>query len=140
MKFSEISKEQWDELQPYLDTCLLPVTGMNGTETPYEATEKLEKLRDMMDMVEGPFKGRVVTYPACHYATGESSMGRELDVWCARLKAAGFKYIILITADWALSFQSPLADLVLQPKNEEEWPDAREVSSQIRALWERKSP
>ncbi|MGO4375464.1 DUF2487 family protein, partial [Paenibacillus sp. MCAF20] len=67
MKFSEIEKEQWEELRPYLDTCLLPVTGMDGSEQPYEATEWLERLRDIMDLIEIPFKGRVVTYPACHY-------------------------------------------------------------------------
>ena len=67
MKFSDIDKEQWPELKPYLDTVLLPVTGLSGDEQPWEATRGLEKLRDLIDAVEIPFHGRVVIYPAYHY-------------------------------------------------------------------------
>ncbi|WJH37540.1 YpiF family protein [Paenibacillus sp. CC-CFT747] len=67
VKFSEIREEQWKDLQPYLDTCLLPITGLTGTESPWMTTEALEMLRDIMDLVENPYKGRLVTYPALHY-------------------------------------------------------------------------
>lgn len=64
MKFSDIEEQTWDELRPYLDTAVLPVTGLNGGETPWEATRELEYLRDALDLIEIPFKGRIVTYPA----------------------------------------------------------------------------
>lgn len=59
MKFSDIREEDWARWEPWLDTCLLPLTGLNGTELPWEVTQSLEKLRDIMDLVEIPFKGRM---------------------------------------------------------------------------------
>lgn len=140
MKFSDISKEQWDELKPYLDTCLLPVTGMSGKETPFEATECLERLRDMMDLVEIPFRGRVVTYPAAHYITDHDSMDASLERWCGQLKTIGFQYVILVTANESLELRCTEADLVLQPGVGGSLPDGAEVSSQIRELWSKPSP
>lgn len=136
MKFSDISKDDWEELRPYLDTCLLPVTGMTGGEQPYEATECLERLRDMMDLVEIPFKGRVVTYPACHYTMENRQFSAVVDQWCRSLKAAGFRYVVLITADHSLRITCEHADLLLQPGDDGALPSAEEVSRQIRALWD----
>lgn len=97
MKFSEIQETQWEELRPYLDTCLLPVTGLRGTEAPWQAASELERLRDALDLLEIPFKGRTVTYPAIHFvpsSPGETFLGET----CARLKEAGFRYVVIVTA------------------------------------------
>ena len=94
MKFSEIAKEKWQELRPYLDTCLLPVTMLDGTEEPWQAADRLEELRDVLDLVEIPFMGRVVTYPAFHYADAEA-LENALAKLCGRLKDMGFVYLIV---------------------------------------------
>jgi 23S rRNA (pseudouridine1915-N3)-methyltransferase len=103
MKFNEIEKSGWEELQPYLDTCLLPLTGLTGKETPWQVTERLEKLRDLMDHLEVPFKGRVVTYPAVQYTMEDDQMISSVNALCHRLKLSQFKYVILITADDSLA-------------------------------------
>ncbi|MFF2887573.1 DUF2487 family protein [Paenibacillus sp. NPDC057967] len=140
MKFSDITEEQWDELKPYLDTCLLPVTGLGGGESPYETTVRLERLRDMMDLVEIPFKGRVVTYPACHYISESEAFHSMLGEWCSRLKQAGFKYVIIMTAFAAPGLMIEAADLILQPGPDGHLLTPGEVSSQIRELWSPISP
>lgn len=97
MKFSEIPETQWEELRPYLDTCLLPVTGLRGTEAPWQAASELERLRDALDLLEIPFKGRTVTYPAIHFVppgSAETFLGET----CIRLKEAGFRYVLIVTA------------------------------------------
>jgi 23S rRNA (pseudouridine1915-N3)-methyltransferase len=96
MKFSDVMKDQWDALQPYLDTCLLPVTGLTGSEQPWQATEALEKLRDALDLIEIPYKGRVVTYPALHYVDG-ADLSVQINTLATRLKEAGFSYVIVLT-------------------------------------------
>jgi len=98
MKFSDIAEGQWDELKPYLDTALLPLTGLGGGEAPHEATRALEQLRDALDLIEIPFKGRIVTYPAVHFAAEPDETKRQLEAVCQRLKEAGFRYIVLMTA------------------------------------------
>lgn len=98
MKFSDIAEGRWGELKPYLDTALLPLTGLSGGEAPWEATRALEQLRDALDLIEIPFKGRIVTYPAVHYTAEPDETKRQLDAVCRRLKETGFRYIVLITA------------------------------------------
>jgi 23S rRNA (pseudouridine1915-N3)-methyltransferase len=114
MKFNEVSGEDWESLKPYLDTCLLPVTGLTGSEPPAEATFKLEHLRDALELLEFPFKGRVVTYPACHYGEG-AHLYSVLNEICRKLKEeAGFKYVIAVTSQCELiPEQLTEADLVL---------------------------
>lgn len=46
LKFSEMTHDSWAELQLYLDTCLIPYTALTGKQSPVEATEALERLRD----------------------------------------------------------------------------------------------
>lgn len=135
MKFSDITEEEWDELSPYLDTCLLPVTGMTGSERPFEATECLEKLRDMMDLVEIPFKGRVVTYPAFHYALDEPLLSSTVEDWCEALKKTGFRYVILVTANRLLQLTCKQADLTLRPEEDGSLPNADQVSRAVLDLW-----
>ena len=62
----------------YLDTCLLPVTGLTGKESPVEAGDRLEQLRDLLDLLEIPYHGRTVTYPAWHYAEDAEDLKTEL--------------------------------------------------------------
>jgi hypothetical protein len=135
MKFSDISLSEWDELQPYLDTCLLPVTGLNGTETPPEATMALEKLRDLLDLIEIPFKGRVVTYPACHYAQDEERLNEALRQWIHSLRQTGFKYVVLAAASASLALEHCGADAVIAPNSDDELPAQGDVSMMIRSLW-----
>lgn len=140
MKFSDIEQEKWDELSPYLDTCLLPVTGMTGTESPFEATKRLEDLRDMLDLVEIPFKGRVVTYPACHYVMDGDGTGRGVSAIVMRLKEAGFAYVILATASNKLKLDDCGADLVLEPDDDGHRPEPSAAASLVKELWSAASP
>jgi 23S rRNA (pseudouridine1915-N3)-methyltransferase len=103
MKFNEIQQTDWEELKPYLDTCLLPMTGLSGEESPWKVTQALEELRDLMDFVEIPFKGRVVTYPAVQYKLDDNLMIAAMDKLCEKLKSESFKFVILITSDDALA-------------------------------------
>ncbi|GMK42202.1 hypothetical protein PCCS19_52610 [Paenibacillus sp. CCS19] len=133
MKFSEIESSQWEELKPYLDTCLLPVTGLSGLETPAEATKALEDLRDIMDGIEIPFKGRVVTYPACHY-TGDDAEHAVVEQLCASLKRTGFRYIIVVSAR-ITNLASVSADLIFAPTETGEVPSAEQIGQAIRSMW-----
>jgi len=99
MKFSDIERDRWDELKPYLDTALLPVSGLTGQEAPHEATAALERLRDALDPLESAYKGRVVTYPALHYAADDESLAALADELCVRLRESGFAYCVVVTGD-----------------------------------------
>lgn len=98
MKFSDIDQERWPELKPYMDTCLLPVTGLTGREEPWEVTAALERLRDVMEDIEKRYVGRIVTYPAFHY-TKEEQLPKQISELCVSLRESGFAYVIVITAD-----------------------------------------
>ncbi|CAI6059498.1 hypothetical protein PAECIP112173_01726 [Paenibacillus sp. JJ-100] len=140
MKFSEMNQDSWAELQLYLDTCLVPFTAMSGKLSPVEATEALERLRDFLDMVEIPFKGRIMTYPAYHYSSTEMSM--TLNTLSAELKASGFKYVVIMTADGSFEgVEVSNADLILSHKdllqNMENKDIAQYVGECIRNLWKK---
>ncbi|WP_068785278.1 DUF2487 family protein [Paenibacillus phocaensis] len=138
MKFSEIEASAWEELRPYLDTCLIPVTGLTGLEQPYEVTEKLERLRDVLDWVEIPFKGRVVTYPSYQYQTVE--MPQAINDLCRNVKASGFAYAIVVSADFEWSDEAlPDADLLVTLRRFA--PDSKEgaagrVKAAVQELWQ----
>ncbi|MDK8194360.1 DUF2487 family protein [Paenibacillus sp. UMB7766-LJ446] len=140
MKFSEMTQDSWAELQLYLDTCLIPYTALTGKQSPVEATEALERLRDFLDLVEIPFKGRIMTYPAFHYAGPDMSMA--LNTLSEQLKSSGFKYVVIMSSDGVLEqSQITSADLALsrsilsQEVGEEGI--ARFVGEKIRELWKR---
>ncbi|RAW18258.1 DUF2487 domain-containing protein [Paenibacillus taichungensis] len=140
MKFSEMTQDSWAELQLYLDTCLIPYTALKGKQSPVEATEALERLRDFLDLVEIPFKGRIMTYPAFHYASPDMSMA--LNTLSEELKSSGFKYVVIMSSDGELEqTQITSADLVLsrsvliQEVGEEGI--SRFVGGKIRELWKR---
>ncbi|WP_248925452.1 DUF2487 family protein [Paenibacillus hamazuiensis] len=141
MKFSDISKEQWDELRTYLDTCLLPVTGLAGSEAPHEAAEKLERLRDLLDLVEIPFKGRVVTYPAYHFIDDPLEAER-LNRLCQRLKdEAGFRYLLVMSESVPLhTVNLPSADLIVHVGSEGLSLDSAAVrlriAGEVGAMWQ----
>jgi 23S rRNA (pseudouridine1915-N3)-methyltransferase len=112
MKFSDVTESDWESLRPYVDTCLLPVTGLTGKESPWEATRALEQLRDALDCFEIPYKGRVLTYPALHF-TGEGESNATLKQVCVNLKESGFPFVIAVTAKAELesALQTAEADL-----------------------------
>lgn len=113
MKFSDIEKDQWPQLKPYLDTILLPVTGLTGSEEPWEATIGLEELRDLIDAAEGHFRGRVIVYPAYHYIS-ELSLEEELQRICSLMRNNGFIYVIIaVRGDIQLQTNNNYCDLVL---------------------------
>ncbi|MBJ9988518.1 DUF2487 family protein [Paenibacillus favisporus] len=143
MKFSEVEEATWSELSPYYDTCLIPYTGLSGKESPIEATEALARLRDFMDLVEIPFKGRIITYPAVQYGQGEDlSLLQEV---CHNVREAGFAYVIVMTADIELiQGQIEGCDLVLSRKvvfNEETGGAgiAGQIKDKIQEMWQRDS-
>ena len=119
MKFSELTLAQWEEWKPYLDTCLLPITGLNGYENPIEASAKLEQLRDWIELAETPFYGRMVTYPAYHFAVPADkgdSQWETVNRLVERLKKLGFKYVVVMSSHLDLAGELlPAADLVLTP-------------------------
>jgi len=133
MKFSDIESGRWAELKPYLDTCLLPVTGLTGLEQPDEATQALEQLRDVMDAIEIPFTGRVVTYPACHYV-GDPAGGELVEALCQSLKRAGFRYVIVVSARLG-QLNPPSADLRIVPDSTGSAPTGAEIGQAVRDLW-----
>lgn len=140
MKFSEMNHNSWAELQLYLDTCLVPFTAMSGQQSPVEATEALERLRDFLDTVEIPFKGRIMTYPAYHYISTEMSM--TLNTLSSELKASGFKYVVIMSADGSFSgMEIPNADLLLSQQDllqqMERKSIPRHVGECIRDLWKK---
>lgn len=139
MKFSDIEQNQWESLKPYLDTALLPITGISGMEQPWEATVALERLRDVMDLVEGPYKGRLVTYPAMHYSQ-QSESGEWIDKVCMKLKQGGFKFVVVISSDITVSeLEIPHADAILTASLEEMNASSQQVKmrmkEQIEKLW-----
>jgi 23S rRNA (pseudouridine1915-N3)-methyltransferase len=98
MKFSDVNEQTWSDLRPYVDTCILPVTGLTGMEQPWAATRALEELRDVLDLFEIPYKGRVLTYPAYHYVSHENGL-ELLNLVCDQLKAGGFPYVVMVSAN-----------------------------------------
>lgn len=61
---------------------------------------ELEYLRDALDLIEIPFKGRIVTYPAMHFVkdTRQDTEGQMLEQVSAGLKNAGFRFVVVVTA------------------------------------------
>lgn len=136
MKFSELTPDQWAELAPYLDTAVLPVTGLSGSELPFEATDALERLRDVLDRIEQPFKGRIVTYPVCQYVDKDAP-AEAVEHICANLRSVGFKYVIVAAAFDTEAWMGKLAgaDLMIGTDAQGNPPQSEEVSAAVRKLW-----
>jgi 23S rRNA (pseudouridine1915-N3)-methyltransferase len=121
MKFSDIGQEKWLEWKSYVDTCVLPLTGLNGSEEPWEATAALERLRDALDPLERRFTGRLVIYPALHYMDGQGER-EHLSRVCRNLKeGAGFAFVILVAG-----FIS--GDAQMKPEEADLWIDAGQAA------------
>jgi 23S rRNA (pseudouridine1915-N3)-methyltransferase len=100
MKFSDFDSETWEANGQFYDTCVIPYTGLQGTETPPETVAALERQRDFLDLAEKPFQGRVVIYPAVQYAGAESIT--LINVLCRKVKSIGFQYVIVLSANEVL--------------------------------------
>mgnify|MGYP001233703484 CR=1 FL=1 len=136
MKFSEIKREDWASLAPYLDTCLLPVSGLGGEESPVEAADRLEQLRDLLDLLERPFRGRTVTYPAWHYVPDIAAAKEQIARTVRKLRGQGFRFIIIVTvmeqlAELQGEADPDRADLVITPAR------AERVHDLVTELWNR---
>lgn len=140
MKFNEISVQDWPDLKPYLDTCLLPLTGLTGFEDPTQVTFALEQLRDVLETIEIPYKGRVVTYPALHYITG-AEMKEQLNSLSLHLKRTGFRYVIVLSIHKeAVHWKTEQTDLLISV-DMEQWTSKYDkikssISKQVQHLWQ----
>ncbi|MFC4302856.1 DUF2487 family protein [Cohnella boryungensis] len=134
MKFSEIDPEAWPELQPYLDTCLLPLSGLTGEESPCEAADKIAMTGLWLSPLEEAFRGRTVTMPAFHYESeGPDRIGR-LNALISSWKRNGFRYVVLVSGQ-PLDLEGAKAELVIRPDAEGDEPDARSVAKLLADLW-----
>ncbi|ANE47953.1 hypothetical protein SY83_18485 [Paenibacillus swuensis] len=138
MKFSEIRESEWTSLQPFLDTCLLPVTGLRGDEQPWEASRALEQLRDVLELVEIPYKGRTVTYPALHYQGDHPSYAEYINRICNKLRSSGFTYIVMVSSIALENENAYEADLIVHPLLFDSFKDMTHkavINEQIQELW-----
>lgn len=134
MKFSQFEAKTWEEMKVFFDTCLLPVTGLTGSEAPYEAVERLELLRDVMDWIESPFQGRVVTYPAVQYGGVEAA--DQINRIVQGIRQVGFTYVIVASTVEELNEELlPEVNLLVTPQRYAE--SAGQPKSQNSAVRER---
>ncbi|MFD0670395.1 DUF2487 family protein [Cohnella sp. GCM10027633] len=136
MKFSEISDQSWAELQPYLDTCLLPISGLTGMEPPWEAKERMLRTGDWLSVLERAFNGRTVTLPAYHYDRAGPDASGRLNEMCERLKASGYRYVVVVSGQAGGAPDAvTAADLRVQPLSEDEQPDEDAIRATVAAMW-----
>lgn len=139
MKFSDFSRESWTENGSFYDTCLLPLTGLSGIENPAEVTAALERLRNFLELVEKPFQGRIVTYPAVQYAN--PNLAEVINDICRKVKSSTFQYIIVLTADLPLSEMGIIESDLLLSLTDIQASQASSISSyiseKIQAMWQR---
>ncbi|AKG35396.1 DUF2487 family protein [Paenibacillus durus] len=103
MKFSDFNSVSWEENGHYYDTCLIPFTGLTGQESPPQTVERLEKLRDYIDRIERPFRGRIVVYPAVQYDIDNKE--QLINEICHNVKSSNFRYAIVLDAGGTLIAQ-----------------------------------
>lgn len=117
MKFNELTVQQWTEQKQYLDTCILPVTGLSGLESPVTVTKQVIHLRDWLNEIEIPFCGRVVTYPAYHFIW-EEEIQRHIEFLnhiCHHFHQK-YKFIIVVSPQLRLTPNTLYeADLLFTP-------------------------
>lgn len=136
MKFSEIDDQSWAELQPYLDTCLLPVSGLTGTEAPWEAKEKIMRTGDWLSVLERSFHGRTVTLPAYHYNQAAPDAADRLNDMCERFKSSGYKYVVVVCGQaGGVSERVTAANMIVQPDVEHDEPDEGKLRAAVSAMW-----
>ncbi|MCD9021176.1 DUF2487 family protein [Cohnella silvisoli] len=135
MKFSEIDGDSWPELQPYLDTCLIPLSGLTGKESPWEATDKVARTGQWLAPIEQDFRGRTVTMPAIHYDIGGDGDAEQLNHLIGQWKKNGFRYVIVISGHLLEGSGKLDADLIIQPATEEDQPDSQLIGKAVASLW-----
>lgn len=135
MKFSELDETSWPTLAPYLDTCIVPVSGIVGTETPDMMTSKVAAAGDWLLPLEQAFKGRTVTLPALHYYDGGPGDADKLNAICAACRRGGFRYVIVVCGTAGLLDSIQTADLVIAPTREDELPDAQQLRKKVTDMW-----
>jgi 23S rRNA (pseudouridine1915-N3)-methyltransferase len=135
MKFSEIHPDSWPDLQLYLDTCLIPVSGLTGEEEPWEAAVKAARTGEWLKPIEQAFHGRTVTLPAYHYYSGTPEDAAKLSGLCERLRSGGFRFVIAICGLPGALGGAVSADLLIQPEAEEDEPDPDALRGAITQLW-----
>ncbi|MEK3716061.1 DUF2487 family protein [Paenibacillus sp. FSL R7-0333] len=138
MKFSDFDSRAWETDGQYYDTCIIPYSGLQGTETPPETVKLLERQRDFLELAEQPYKGRVVTYPAVQYAgPGMTALLNEL---CRKVKSSGFQYAVVMSANEGLRreevFESDLLLCLSEIAADSRTSVSVYVRSEIQALWE----
>ncbi|AIQ59528.1 DUF2487 family protein [Paenibacillus borealis] len=137
MKFSDFDRKTWEADGHFYDTCVIPYTGLQGTETPPETVAALERQRDFLDLVEKPFQGRVVTYPAVQYGGAESIA--LLNGLCRKVKSIGFQYAIVLSANEALLeekvYESDLLLCLPGLKGDSDASVSSRVRDEIQRLW-----
>jgi 23S rRNA (pseudouridine1915-N3)-methyltransferase len=139
MKFSEINADSWPELQNYLDTCLIPVSGLTGAESPWETTDKVALTGQWLAPLEQEFKGRTVTMPAFHYDTGSLEDRERLNRLAKQWRTNGFRYIVAICGQpMELSWKLEV-DLIIGPTNNDEVTDVEKIRKSVTDLWRQPS-
>ncbi|OMF96363.1 DUF2487 family protein [Paenibacillus sp. FSL R7-0337] len=138
MKFSDFDRRAWEIDGQYYDTCIIPYSGLQGTENPPETATLLERQRDFLELAEQPYKGRVVTYPAVQYAgPGMTAIVNEL---CRKVKSSGFQYVIVMSANEGLRkedvFESDLLLCLTEIMSDSRASVSAYVRSEIQALWQ----
>ncbi|OKP93607.1 DUF2487 family protein [Paenibacillus sp. P46E] len=137
MKFSDFTVDSWSENRRFFDTCLIPFTGLRGTESPPEVAEALERLRNFLDLAEKPFQGRVVTYPALQY-TGAESLAYINEI-CRKVKSSGFQHAIVLSADIPLTaaeiYESDLVLSLPDIRASQSEASGSYVRDEIAAMW-----
>ncbi|MNH33526.1 hypothetical protein D3C79_940490 [compost metagenome] len=112
---------------------------MHGGESPSEAAALLEQLRDLLELVEQPFQGRIVIYPAVQYAAQQSIA--TLNEICRNVKSNHFQYVIVATIAAEVSHRDIYeSDLVLSLSGFD--PSQRglvksDISDKIQDMWQR---
>lgn len=140
MKFSELDKAGWPNLQPYLDTCLIPVSGLSGHEAPWEMADRAASAGAWLLPLERAFAGRTVTLPAYHYYDGSGDSAARLRKLCAECRASGFRHVVLVSGVPGLLPADAGADLCIQPQDEGDEPDAEALHQVMTGLWRRPGP
>ncbi|WP_379129249.1 DUF2487 family protein [Paenibacillus sp. sgz500958] len=140
MKFSDFDAAAWEENKHFYDTCLLPYTGLTGTESPPEAVGALERLRDFMEIFENLFRGRVVSYPVVQYAGGNSL--EQINELCRIVKSTYFRYVVVVSADIVISEDEiPLSDVIFSRSLLESmtpFQTKKFINEKIQELWQKK--
>ena len=134
-EFSEITPDKWDELKPFLDTALLPVTGLDGSESPATLLRNNWNVcvicltcSSVLSAVEPSHIRRFILF-----MTSKRRV-LELAQVAGNLKQAGFRHVVIVTlveelADDLTSMGESI-DLVITPNESEQ------VQERIASMWQ----